>query len=129
MQSQHSDFVLDIDTKTGKPLITVDEGITRTLKPHQKAGIRFMWEACFESVEAIKKQQEGTGCILAHCMGLGKTRQVIALIHTLFLHEITEINHVLIICPLSTVSNWCNEFSLVFGDQEKQCTVKALFLM
>lgn len=118
-----------MDATTGKPLITVDAGIARTLKPHQTAGIRFMWEACFESVQAIKTAKSGTGCILAHCMGLGKTRQVISLIHTLFFNEITQTRHVLIICPLSTVSNWWNEFSLVFSDQERQCTVKTVFLM
>jgi transcriptional regulator ATRX len=34
-----------------------------------------MWDALFESVERAKKNK-GSGCILAHCMGLGKTMQV-----------------------------------------------------
>lgn len=34
-----------------------------------------MWDACFESLKQIEKTT-GSGCILAHCMGLGKTLQV-----------------------------------------------------
>lgn len=41
----------------------------------QANGIKFMWDACFESAKRIKKDR-GSGCILAHCMGLGKTLQV-----------------------------------------------------
>lgn len=54
----------------------------------------------------------GSGCILAHCMGLGKTYQVITLIHTLFAHPVTNTKRVLVICPLSTVLNWENEFKI-----------------
>jgi SNF2 family DNA or RNA helicase len=34
-----------------------------------------MWDACFESLKEAEKTK-GSGCILAHCMGLGKTLQV-----------------------------------------------------
>lgn len=34
-----------------------------------------MWDCCCESVKKIEKSS-GSGCILAHCMGLGKTLQV-----------------------------------------------------
>lgn len=44
----------------------------------QAQGIKFMWDSCFESVKEARKSA-GSGCILAHCMGLGKTLQVIIL--------------------------------------------------
>lgn len=67
--------VLEIDEKTEKELLTVDTKLAKKLKPHQASGIRFMWDACFESLQRAKKTA-GSGCILAHCMGLGKTLQV-----------------------------------------------------
>lgn len=48
----------------------------------QYEGVKFMWDACFESLGTIESGHGGGGCILAHCMGLGKTLQVLALLHT-----------------------------------------------
>lgn len=67
--------VLELDEKTGKELLSIDPKLAKKLKPHQASGIRFMWDACFESLERAKTTP-GSGCILAHCMGLGKTLQV-----------------------------------------------------
>lgn len=39
------------------------------------AGVQFIWDCCCESVKKTLKSA-GSGCILAHCMGLGKTLQV-----------------------------------------------------
>ncbi|XP_041981672.1 transcriptional regulator ATRX homolog isoform X3 [Aricia agestis] len=104
--------VLDFDPETKEPLIEVDKGLVKKLKPHQANGIKFMWDACFESVKRIKKDK-GSGCILAHCMGLGKTLQVVTLTHTLLSHgELTGVRRVLVVCPLSTVLNWVNEFRM-----------------
>ncbi|ORZ15099.1 SNF2 family N-terminal domain-domain-containing protein [Absidia repens] len=80
------------------------------LKNHQINGIRFMWKQVIG---------EANGCVLAHCMGLGKTIQVIVLVATIF-QEIEKGNisipgdilgnKVLIIAPLITLANWLNEF-------------------
>lgn len=59
-------MVLNLD-----PLVSVDENLMDLLEPHQKDGVKFMWNACFESCEKII-ETTGSGCILAHCMGLGK---------------------------------------------------------
>uniref|UniRef100_A0A2S2Q290 Transcriptional regulator ATRX n=1 Tax=Sipha flava TaxID=143950 RepID=A0A2S2Q290_9HEMI len=43
-------------------------------------------------------------------MGLGKTLQIITLVHTLFRYPEIGIKTVLIITPHSTIENWCKEF-------------------
>ncbi|KAL0829318.1 hypothetical protein ABMA28_004116 [Loxostege sticticalis] len=115
--------VLDFDPETKKPLIEVDRGLVKKLKPHQANGIKFMWDACFESAKRIKKDR-GSGCILAHCMGLGKTLQVVSLTHTLLTHsELTNVHRVLVVCPLSTVLNWVNEFRMWLKHSERDFDV------
>ncbi|XP_046395134.1 transcriptional regulator ATRX homolog isoform X2 [Ischnura elegans] len=108
-------LVLDFDPDTKKPLVSVHPTIVKKLKPHQAEGVKFMWEACFESLKQME-ETNGSGCILAHCMGLGKTLQVITLVHTLLTNPKTKVHTVLVICPLSTVLNWVNEFELWLKD-------------
>jgi transcriptional regulator ATRX len=104
-------LVLDFDEETKKELVVVDKELVKRLKPHQAKGIKFMWDACFESLKQIEKS-EGSGCIIAHCMGLGKTFQVVTLSHTLLSHEETKVRTIMVVCPLSTVLNWVNEFKI-----------------
>lgn len=105
-------LVLDFDETTKEELLCVDRKLVKKLKPHQATGVKFMWDACFESLEKME-DGTGSGCILAHCMGLGKTLQVVTLIHTLLTHsDQTKVEKVLVICPVSTVLNWCNEFKI-----------------
>ena len=39
------------------------------------SAVQFVWDCTFESLKR-SKPEEGSGCILAHCMGLGKTLSV-----------------------------------------------------
>lgn len=103
-------LILDFDEQTKKPLLKVDDGLMKKLKPHQVNGVKFMWDACFETLKDCK-EKPGSGCILAHCMGLGKTMQIVTLSHTLLTNsESTNVERVLIISPLSTLNNWAREF-------------------
>lgn len=67
--AESNPLILDIDRN-----IKVDENLVKILKPHQKDGVYFMWKALFK---------ENHGCILAHCMGLGKYRHL----YVLFKHS------------------------------------------
>lgn len=60
-------LVLDFDDETKEPLLQVDKKLCKKLKPHQANGVKFMWDACFESIERAQSEP-GSGCILAHCM-------------------------------------------------------------
>ncbi|XP_036069984.1 transcriptional regulator ATRX isoform X2 [Oryzias melastigma] len=102
-------LVLDEDEETKEPLVQVHRNLVTKLKPHQVDGVQFMWDCCCESVKKIQKSP-GSGCILAHCMGLGKTLQVVTFLHTLLLCEKLDFATALVVCPLNTVLNWLNEF-------------------
>ena len=73
--------VLDFDGDSREVLVEVDPGLAKMLKPHQCWGIKFLWDAVFESSVDVQAGRSPGGAILAHCMGLGKTLQTISLIH------------------------------------------------
>ncbi|KAK2527365.1 transcriptional regulator ATRX [Columba guinea] len=102
-------LVLDEDEETKEPLVQVHRSIVTRLKPHQVDGVQFMWDCCCESVKKTKTSP-GSGCILAHCMGLGKTLQVVSFLHTVLLCEKLDFRTALVVCPLNTALNWLNEF-------------------
>ncbi|XP_016116138.1 transcriptional regulator ATRX-like, partial [Sinocyclocheilus grahami] len=102
-------LVLDEDEETKEPLVQVHRNLVTKLKPHQVDGVQFMWDCCCESMKKVEKSS-GSGCILAHCMGLGKTLQVVTFLHTLLLCEKMNFSTALVVCPLNTVLNWLNEF-------------------
>ncbi|XP_076878918.1 transcriptional regulator ATRX isoform X2 [Brachyhypopomus gauderio] len=102
-------LVLDEDEETKEPLVQVHRNLVTKLKPHQVDGVQFIWDCCCESVRKTTKSS-GSGCILAHCMGLGKTLQVVTFLHTMLLCEKLDFSTALVVCPLNTVLNWLNEF-------------------
>lgn len=93
------EIVLKINSKKQTKTVLHTE-IVKYVKPHQVDGIKFMFENCYE---------QNSGCILAHCMGLGKTLQVIALLHSVVSLKEYSTNKILVLCPISTIINWKEE--------------------
>lgn len=102
-----NELILDFDSKK-KEKIIVHPDITKHLKQHQHDGIKFMYDCCYGSVDNLDKYP-GSGCILAHCMGLGKTLQLISLLNTVISYPQLKTDRILVICPKSTVMNWKEE--------------------
>ncbi|GAA6068029.1 transcriptional regulator ATRX-like, partial [Tachysurus ichikawai] len=102
-------LLLELNDATRECLVQVDTHLLSKLKPHQRDGVQFMWDSCCESVAKVKSSP-GSGCLLAHCMGLGKTLQVITFLHTVLTCELVELKTALVVCPLNTVLNWMFEF-------------------
>ncbi|CAH0590437.1 unnamed protein product [Chrysodeixis includens] len=111
----NDEVCLEYDFEANRPIVTVHSFFTKVMKAHQYEGVKFMWDACFESVSELEAGRGGGGCILAHCMGLGKTLQVLALLHTVLTHPRVGIKRVLVVCPLSTVLNWVDEIHKWIG--------------
>ncbi|KAJ4929776.1 hypothetical protein JOQ06_018797 [Pogonophryne albipinna] len=103
-------LILDQDKENKNPLVQVHRNLVTSLKPHQVDGVQFIWDSCCESVKKANSSP-GSGCILAHCMGLGKTLQTVAFLHTVLLSENLRFRTALVVCPLNTILNWVNEFS------------------
>jgi DNA repair and recombination protein RAD54B len=97
--------------------VVVDPLLTRALREHQRAGISFMYE-CVMGM----KSHGGEGAVLADEMGLGKTLQTIALIWTLLkqnpiYNDPPVIKKALIVCPVTLIQNWRNEFRKWLGNE------------
>ncbi|CAG0882739.1 unnamed protein product [Darwinula stevensoni] len=114
----NDDLILDFDQET-KERVQVHPMLAQKMKPHQREGIRFMFDACIESVR--RKNQEGvlgSGCILGHSMGLGKTLQVVAFLHTILTSKALGFKTALVLCPYNTVLNWDQEFKIWLEGQD-----------
>ncbi|KAJ5573641.1 SNF2 family helicase/ATPase [Penicillium hispanicum] len=113
-----------------EPIIYLHPSIGEFVKPHQLSGVQFMWREICEANE---------GCLLAHVMGLGKTMQVIILLHTISevagsdnpdvrsqvpsnLHR----SQTMIICPSAVVPNWYEEFAIWTPSDSPIGTVRTL---
>jgi transcriptional regulator ATRX len=106
--------------------VAVHPLLVRKLMPHQAEGIRFLYNSTFESLSRLN--ESGGGAILAHWMGLGKTLQVIAYLHTVLSHpRIAECaSRVLVIGPKNVAINWCKEFKMWLGNKPELNTINVV---
>ncbi|KLO18384.1 hypothetical protein SCHPADRAFT_899782 [Schizopora paradoxa] len=94
--------------------VVIDPILARHLRPHQKEGVKFLYE-CVMGL----RRHEGQGAILADEMGMGKTLQTITLVWTLLRQTpyfgAPGVGKVLIVCPVSLITNWKKEFHKWLG--------------
>ncbi|OAF71484.1 hypothetical protein A3Q56_00749 [Intoshia linei] len=105
--SEHEKLITSKDKI--KVHVVCDPRLTKYLRPHQREGVKFMYDCVTGS-----KIENNFGCIMADEMGLGKTLQCITLIWTLLRQSPDTgpyIKLCLIICPSSLIKNWSNEFT------------------
>ncbi|XP_003743060.1 transcriptional regulator ATRX homolog [Galendromus occidentalis] len=112
--------VLEYDLGTKEPLVEVEAALVRDMKPHQVEGVKFLYDTVIESIEQVSQNAPGSGAILAHCMGLGKTFQVISFLQTVMTHGILKryIRKVIVVCPCNVVLNWVREFEMWIDENE-----------
>ena len=110
--------------------VPIDENFASLVKQHQKEGLSFIFDNLYESLPAVDKQIKtydkleqsesdeafprfGNGCIIAHCMGLGKTLTSIVFLHTVMNHDVLSSELVgrtaLVLCPKNVYQNWNDE--------------------
>ncbi|KAJ7332778.1 hypothetical protein JRQ81_014958 [Phrynocephalus forsythii] len=93
--------------------VVVDPVLSRVLRPHQREGVKFLWE-CVTG----RRIPGSHGCIMADEMGLGKTLQCITLMWTLLRQSPDckpEIDKAIVVSPSSLVKNWYNEVGKWLG--------------
>ncbi|GJE96776.1 DEAD/DEAH box helicase [Phanerochaete sordida] len=95
--------------------VVIDPIIARKLRPHQIEGVKFMYECVM-----AMRGHDGRGAILADEMGMGKTLQTITLVWTLLKQNPyagvgPTVGKVMIVCPVSLINNWKNEFHKWLG--------------
>jgi len=94
--------------------VAIDPHLAVHLRPHQVEGVKFLYECVMGY-----RDFEGMGCLLADEMGLGKTLMTISLIWTLIKQNPVKrgptITNVLIVCPVTLINNWVNEFKKWLG--------------
>ncbi|OHT08590.1 Chromatin structure-remodeling complex subunit snf21 [Tritrichomonas foetus] len=95
---EKSDDIYNFDLKLPEE-ITQPEHLNGTLKEYQVKGLQWL----------VSLYQSHLNGILADEMGLGKTIQTISLLAWLF-EKVSDTGPHLVIAPLSTLSNWDNEF-------------------
>eukprot|EP00793_Prasinoderma_coloniale_P007078 PRCOL_00006930-RA len=123
--------------------ITVLPYLANQLKNHQWDGLRYVWDAIVsrprmaelsdsdsdddgdDDDDGAGRDDATGGCILGHSMGLGKSLQAIALMHTLRKYELAT--RFLLVVPANVVFNWVHELGKWLPNGESfvlyNCTV------
>ena len=107
--------------EAGEHRLMVDGNLARRLSAHQMQGLQWL----FKATHGLNR--EGwQGGILADGMGMGKTLQVLALVHSL-VHAGT-IASVLVVVPASLVKNWQQEAAKFVMEPHVQSSLPVTFV-
>ncbi|KAL9051360.1 MAG: hypothetical protein Q9162_006062 [Coniocarpon cinnabarinum] len=103
--------------------IYIRKSLSDVLLEHQIDGVRFLWR---EVITGAADEPSGSGCLLAHTMGLGKTMQTITflltVIDTLANSRLSsqippklrpredKFPRFMVLCPPTLIQNWRDEF-------------------
>ncbi|SCU97461.1 LADA_0H06414g1_1 [Lachancea dasiensis] len=137
-EASHIENALVMNRIKGSDLdVVVDPILSKHLRPHQRIGIKFMYDCVMglskpqgyeedgKTVTILEKTDEINGCLLADDMGLGKTLMTITLIWTLLKQNPLPplgttsqsgiplqgvCSKVLVVCPVTLIGNWKREF-------------------
>lgn len=108
-------LILEINARTRQVAVEAEPKLASVLKPFQIDGIKFLYDCVIESVEQVnEKRSPGSGCILAHSMGMGKKLQTIAFLYTVHTNQMIKkwFKRSLIVVPKSCTRSWEAEFGL-----------------
>ena len=88
-------------------------GIRESMYPHQREGFEFIWENIaggiyLDELRKINGLNKGSGCIVSHAPGTGKTRLTIVFLQTYM--ELNPTCRPIIIAPSSMLLTWEEEF-------------------
>jgi transcriptional regulator ATRX len=83
--------------------VVMPEQMSTQLHSHQRVGVQFVWQRCV---------RESRGAILAHCMGLGKTFQMLAALQCVWQQSLAldEKWKMLVLAPVNVIRNWEAEY-------------------
>lgn len=131
--SAEQKLVLEEDSKTKEAKVEVRRLLVSSLLPHQRDGVRFLYDSCIESLERLQSEGgvrgRGGGCILAHCMGLGKTLQIVAFLDAVMSVKETGISKALILIPVNALHNWMKEFLHWIPNEDRQYEIFMLSML
>lgn len=123
-------------SKSAEVDVIVDPVLNKSLRPHQREGIKFMYDCIMglQRANGVKGSEESLlleedsdvkGCLLADEMGLGKTLMTITLIWTLLKQtpQPSKVScsqfgiplrglcqKIMVVCPVTLIGNWKKEF-------------------
>ena len=76
-----------LSAATSSPTFVIDPFVGIHLRPHQRAGVKFMYECVTGLRHGCISDSTHRGCLLAHEMGMGKTMVAIEMITQVLVHH------------------------------------------